>query len=64
MNRHTGLEWAEVRQGWKLILENSGLSMRWKEPAANRMSSVMIRDRRSSSTIVRQKVPGAAKCVL
>ena len=31
------------RQGWKLILENSGPSVKWKEPAANRMSWVTIK---------------------
>jgi len=42
MNRHS-LNGHSYKQSWKLILKNCGRSMKWKEPAVNRMLQVMMR---------------------
>ncbi len=62
MNRHKGLEWAKVQASWQLILKNCGHSMKWKEPAVNRMLLVMIKRRANIFfMIVQRKVLKAAE---
>src|SRR2546425_2454882 len=52
----------KYKQGWKLILKNSGRSMKWKELAVNRMLSVMIKRRANTFfMIVQRKVLKAAE---
>ena len=62
MNRHKGLEMGQrLKQSWKLIPKNCGHSMRWKEPAVNRMWWVRIRRRANTFfSIVRRKRPVTA----
>src|SRR5215472_451287 len=62
MNRHKGLEWLQYKQSWKPMLENSGRSMKWKEPAVNRTSFAMIKRRANMFFMtVQRKVPKAAE---
>lgn len=63
MNRHKGLEWAKVsRRAREANPENCGRSMKWKEPAASRMSLVLIKRRANSFfMIVLWKAPMAAE---
>ena len=62
MNRHKGLEWAKVQAKLEAILKNCGRSMKWKEPAVNRMSLVMIKRRANTFfMIVQRKVLKAAE---
>ena len=64
MNRHKGLEWAKVqaRLESRLAEKNCGHSMKWKEPAVNRMLLVMIKKRANIFfMIVQRKVLKAAE---
>src|SRR5882762_10241723 len=52
----------KYKQSWKLILKNCGHSMKWKEPAVNRMLSGMIKRRANTFfMIVQRKVLKAAE---
>ena len=63
MKRHKGLDWAKVQA--KLVanhVKNCGRLMKWKQPAANQMLSVMIKRRVNIFfTIVQRKVLKAAE---
>ena len=64
MNRHKGIEWSKVQQSWmrRQAQKNCGRSMKWKEPAVNRMLLVMIKRRVNTFfMIVQQKVLKAAE---
>ena len=62
MNRHKGLEWAKVQAKLEANLKNCGRSMKWKEPAVNRMLLVMIKRRANTFfMIVQRKVLKAAE---
>src|SRR5262245_57807597 len=55
MNRHKGLEWLRYKQSWKLILKNSGHSMKWRELAVNRMLLVTIKRRVNTFFVIGQR---------
>src|SRR5699024_861110 len=50
-----GLNGLTSRQSWRLILKNCGRSMKWKEPAANRMLLVMIKVRTNTFFMIVQR---------
>jgi len=65
MNRHKGLEWAQVQAKLEANAEKLWSSMKWKELAVNRTLLVMIKRRANTFFMtVQRKVLRPQKCLL
>ena len=65
LNRHKGLEWAQVQAKLEANAEKLWSSMKWKELAVNRTLLVMIKRRANTFFMtVQRKVLRPQKCLL